>query len=207
MLLYENKIPQSYRSAFVSKLKEYSTALGIDPNWLMAVINFESAGTFSPSVQNPYSNATGLIQFMPNTAIDLGTSISQLSKMSAVDQLFYVHKYYNRYKSKINSYVDLYLATFFPAAIGKPLEWVVKTASLPASLIASQNPVFDLDNSNSITVGEIEQVMLSKIPSNWQNFFSRNKTTIGAGAILFVAAIIFLTVTVNGNNERNSGSS
>src|SRR5690606_25639726 len=141
--------------------------LGIDPNWLMAVMYFESAHTFSPAIQNPYTNATGLIQFMPSTAKELGTTVEALKNMSANDQLLYVYKYYARYKSKLKSYVDLYLITFFPIASGKPLDYVLQTATLPAHLIAKQNPVFDLNKDGKITVAEIQKVMLAKIPNAW----------------------------------------
>lgn len=167
MLIYEDKVPGSYRDAFIKEVKRYSQKLGINPNWLMAVMYFESARTFSPSVQNPFSNATGLIQFMPATARELGTSVTELKQMQAVDQLYYVYKYYVRYKSRLKSYVDLYLITFFPLAAGKSLDFILKTKSLPASLIASQNPVFDLNKDGQITVSEIQKVMLGKIPSTW----------------------------------------
>src|SRR5690606_16638019 len=108
MLIYEEKIPRSYRSEFVSELKRYCEMLGANPNWLMQVINFESAGTFSPSIQNPVTNATGLIQFMPSTAEWLGTTIWHLKNMTAVNQLKYVYTYYDKLtKNKtIRNYTD-----------------------------------------------------------------------------------------------------
>lgn len=175
MLIYEDKIPQSYRSAFVAKVIDISNKLNINPNWLMMIMYFESNKTFSPSVTNPYTGAVGLIQFMPNTAAGLGTSVLQLSKMTAVQQLDYVYKYFAQYKGKIKSYVDLYLATFFPLAIGKDDNFIIQTSNLSASLIASQNPVFDLNKDNKITVGEITQVMLSKVPANWREIFEKKK--------------------------------
>lgn len=173
MLIFEDKVPASYRSPFVGMVKHYSAKLGIDPNWLMAVMYFESAKSFSPSIKNPYTNATGLIQFMPNTAIELGTNIAQLSSLTAVEQLFWVYKYYVRYKSKLNSYIDLYLITFFPLAAGKPLSFILQTSSLPASLIATQNPVFDTNKDGKVTVGEIQAVMLKKIPQSWMSAFKK----------------------------------
>lgn len=175
MLIYEDKVPSSYRADFVNAVKHYSSQLGISPSWLMAVMYFESAKTFSPSVSNPYTNATGLIQFMPNTAIELGTTVNALAKMTAVEQLEYVYKYYVRYRSKLKSYVDLYLITFFPIAAGKPANYILQTSSLPASLIASQNPVFDLNKDGQITVAEIQEVMLSKIPGEWMSFFKKKR--------------------------------
>lgn len=175
MLIFEEKVPLSYRASFVGEVVRYSNMLGINPNWLMAVMYFESGNTFSPSIQNPYTNATGLIQFMPSTANELGTSIEVLKNMSATEQLQYVYKYYARYKSKLKSYVDLYLITFFPISAGKPLSYVLQTASLPASLIATQNPVFDTNKDGKVTVGEIQEVMLSKIPGVWKTMFVKKK--------------------------------
>lgn len=175
MLIYENKVPQSYRTAFIAKVKEVSARLGINPNWLMQVMYFESAKTFSPSVSNPYTGAVGLIQFMPDTAIGLGTTVLQLSNMTAVQQLEYVYKYFAPYKSKIKSYVDLYLSTFFPLAVGKDENFIIQTSKLSASLIATQNPVFDLNKDGQITVKEITQVMLSKVPTDWLSEFQKKK--------------------------------
>lgn len=192
MLIYEEKIPANYRAAFVEKIKEVSSRLGINPNWLMAVINFESAGSFSSSIKNPYTGATGLIQFMPSTAIGLGTTVLQLSQMSAVEQLDYVYKYYSTYKNKLNGYVDLYLTTFFPVAVGKPDNYVLSTKNISESVIAKQNPAFDINKDGKITVGEIKQVMLSKIPSNWLNQFDKKKIAIGLGSLVVITGTIYL---------------
>ena len=77
--------------AFKGKVVEISQALAIDPNDLMAVMAFETGRSFSPSVKNPHSSATGLIQFMDATAQGLGTTTDKLSEMSAVEQLGYVY--------------------------------------------------------------------------------------------------------------------
>lgn len=173
MLIYENNVPASYRAPFIAKVKEVSARLGINPNWLMAIMNWESARTFSPSVKNPGSSATGLIQFMRDTAIDLGTSVENLAQMSAVEQLEWVYKYYARYRSKLNSYTDLYLTTFYPVAVGKPSNFILGTSDYRIRQIANSNPAFDVNKDSRITKGEIEQVMLRKIPSNWIDEFKK----------------------------------
>ena len=170
-LIYENKIPSSYRSEFANKVVSVSKALDIDPNWLMAIMYFESARTFSPSIQNP-SGATGLIQFMPSTAIGLGTTTTELKNMSAVQQLDYVYKYYLPYKSKLNNYIDLYLVTFFPAALGKPDDFVIQSSGLSAGLIGRQNPSLDVNKDGVIQVWEIKKKMLNNLPSEWINHAS-----------------------------------
>lgn len=193
MLIFQDKIPQSYRNAFVNKITQVSTDLGINPNWLMAVINFESAGTFSPSVENSITGATGLIQFMPNTAQSLGTSVSALAAMSAVDQLDYVKNYYKQFKSKINSYIDLYFATFFPAAIGKPGNYILETSSIPPGVIAASNPIFDINKDGVISKQEVEQVMLGKIPANLVHLVTNNKS-ISLLGVLAVTALAYFGV-------------
>jgi hypothetical protein len=167
-LVYESKVPNSYRNDFVKKVREVSTRLGIDPNWLMAIMYWESASTFSPSKQNSIG-ATGLIQFIPSTAIGLGTTTTALKNMSAVDQLDYVEKYLKVYKGKMNSYVDTYFAVFFPLAIGKPDDWVLQGAGISASLIARQNPAFDVNKDGKVQVWEVKKIMLQKLPSEWVN--------------------------------------
>jgi hypothetical protein len=174
MLIYESSVPASYRTAFIAKVKEVASKLGINPNWLMAIMYWESARTFSPSITNSIG-ATGLIQFMPSTAIGLGTTTAALRQMTAVQQMDYVYKYYLPYKSKITNYIDCYLVTFFPAAVGKGDSFIIQTSKLPASLIAKQNPAFDINKDKKITVGEIKQVMLKKLPSAWMAEFVKKK--------------------------------
>ena len=167
-LVYENKVPTSYRNDFVKKVREVSTRLGIDPNWLMAIMYWESARSFSPSIQNSIG-ATGLIQFIPSTARGLGTTTTALKNMSAVDQLDYVEKYFNVYKGKLNSYVDTYFSVFFPLAIGKPDDWVIQGAGISSNQIAKQNPAFDVNKDGKVQVWEVKKVMLEKLPSEWIN--------------------------------------
>lgn len=168
-LVFEDKVPSSYRVSFVNKVKDISTKLGIDPNWLMAIMYWESARTFSPSIQNNSTGATGLIQFMPSTAFGLGTNTAMLKSMSAVEQLDWVYKYYSSYKNKLKSYVDTYFVTFFPLAVGKPNDYVLETKNLSSSLIATQNPAFDVDKNKNVQVWEVKKVMLERLPSEWLN--------------------------------------
>lgn len=90
-------------------------------SWLMACMAFESAETFSPSVKNAAgSGATGLIQFMPSTAVGLGTSVYALSQMTTVEQLDKVREYFKPYASRIGSLSDMYMAILLPSFIGRP---------------------------------------------------------------------------------------
>lgn len=155
---FENYI-RGDKEQFIEKLIAISDALQTDPNWLMAVMMFESG--INPAAVNKWSGATGLIQFMPSTARNLGTSVEELRNMSSIDQLQYVERYLRPYSGKLNSLVDVYFAVFFPAAIGKADNWVLQTSSLSASKIAAQNPIFDTDKDSKITVKEVEDYILN----------------------------------------------
>lgn len=146
---------QTNKEAFLEKVESISNKLLISPDWLMAVMYKESR--LNEKAVNATSGATGLIQFMPSTAASLGTSTAALRNMSNVQQLEYVYKYYFPYITKLNSYPDLYLATFFPAALGKDDDYIMQTSTLSASKIASQNPAIDLNKDGKITVGEFKQ--------------------------------------------------
>lgn len=104
---------------FKAKLLEISSDLDLDPNHLMAAIAFETGETFSPTIKNAAgSGATGLIQFMPRTARNLGTTTDELARMTAVEQLDYVQKYFAPFKGKCKTLSDVYMAILWPAAVG-----------------------------------------------------------------------------------------
>ena len=77
--------------------------------------------------------------------------------MSNVEQLDYVYKYYRPYAGRMNNLYDVYLVTFFPAALGKADNWVLQTSSLSPRIIAEQNPAIDLNKDKQITVGEFKR--------------------------------------------------
>ncbi|NVZ64951.1 transglycosylase SLT domain-containing protein [Pseudomonas gingeri] len=112
---------------FKAKVIAIARGLSVDPNWLMAVMAYETGKhKFSPEAQNPKSSATGLIQFLEDTAKKLGTTTKQLSRMTATQQLDYVEKYYKKATSKpIRNLGDAYLAVLWPAAIGFPDTYVM----------------------------------------------------------------------------------
>lgn len=159
------------KEAFLAKVNQVASNLGIDANALMAVMYKESR--INPAVINPVSGATGLIQFMPSTANGLGTTTGALRLMSNVQQLDYVEKYLRPYKSKMKTAIDVYFAVFFPAAIGWPLSKVLQTNSLSASLIASQNSGIDSNKDKQITVGEVQEWFLKGLPQSVQNVLQK----------------------------------
>jgi len=171
-LLYEDHIKNN-KEAFVAKVIDIANKLKTNPNRLMFVMNNESG--LNPQAENksfPFLNgyATGLIQFTPDTASYLGTSTTQLLAMDNVSQLDYVYKYLKPFTGKLNSIADVYNAVFFPIAVGKPDSFVLSSKNLSAQLIAKSNPIFDLNKDKQITVGEIKQYIINKIPNEYKNY-------------------------------------
>lgn len=128
-----------------------ATKLGCDPSHLTACMAFETGETFSPTKQNPLSQATGLIQFMPATALSLGTSINQLLGMSAVQQMAYVEKYFLPYAGRLNGLSDVYMAILWPAAVGKN---DASALFVQGTKYYSQNSGLDVNNDGVVTKGE-----------------------------------------------------
>ncbi|GAA5562409.1 muramidase family protein [Acinetobacter seifertii] len=92
---------------------------------LMAVMHLETTGTFSPKVgtftrKNLTDSAdggyVGLIQFGKGAAIDLKVKRSDLAKMTAIQQLDYVEKFYqlSSAHTKIKTLTGLYLWVNYP---------------------------------------------------------------------------------------------
>lgn len=178
-LIYENKVPAAYRVAFVARVRVICKALGINPNWLMAIMYWESGRSFSASVTNSLGY-TGLIQFGAAAAADLGTTTAKLRAMTAVEQLDYVYAYYKlwftRLKiAKTDSYISTYLITLFPAMVNKPLSTIIQKGSITAERFANNNPAFDLNKDRKVTIAEVEAVMLKHLPSEWIKEFVKKK--------------------------------
>lgn len=120
-------------------------------SWLMACMAFETGRTFSPSVRHPRGSATGLIQFLAGTAKALGTSTTALSRMTGVEQLAWVEKYFQAQASRIRSLDDLYMAILWPAAVGKHAHQLLWPLGFPAY---AANRGLDANRDARITVGE-----------------------------------------------------
>ena len=146
--------------AFYDKVIHISKKIKCDPDDLMGVMWVESAKTFSPSVKNPKGAATGLIQFMPDTARTLGTTIAKLKAMTAVEQLDYVEKFLVANKSaagyKDSDTIDrgtLYSLVFLP---GRSKRAVLTTRG---ESYYDQNTVLDYNNDGKITKADLASIV------------------------------------------------
>lgn len=145
---------RSTSGSFRSALAEMALSLGLDPSYIAAVMAIETGRTFSPSIQNPFTQATGLIQFMPATARAMGTTVDDLKRMSAVGQLEYVKRFFRPHVGRIRPGVpgDYYLAVFYPAYIGRDPGTVIFAAGDTGY---AQNSGLDRNGDGLITVGDV----------------------------------------------------
>ena len=148
------------KEEFTEKVASICSQLNIKPNWLMFVMWFESK--LNPQAVNPISGATGLIQFMPSTARGLGTTTDVLKRMNNVQQLDYVLAYLRPYKGRMKTWVDVYLAVFYPRAMGNP------NFVITSDIVAKQNKIFDLNKDLDISVKEIETALRRQIPEKYR---------------------------------------
>jgi len=162
LLKADDGIEISDNSLFNDKLQEIADELGVTVDDLVGIMQHESR--LNPSAVNPYTGAVGLIQFMPNTAKGLGTSIDALKQMSAIDQLDYVKKFYKPIAGKAKDIGDLYMYTFLPAAVGKPDDFVIgvkdsdsKVFGINQDALYKQNAVFDSEKKGYYTVGDVKK--------------------------------------------------
>ncbi|MDD2108956.1 hypothetical protein [Pseudomonas asiatica] len=154
-LIWMARIKDEEFTAFKAKVVAVGQSLAINPNWLMAVMGYETGYTFSPRERNSGSTATGLIQFIESTARSLGTSTAQLARMTAVQQLDYVEKYYAQYAKRIRNLGDAYMAVLWPAAIGRPDSFVMwQRDTGPYQREYAANSGFDKNNKGYITRGD-----------------------------------------------------
>lgn len=156
---------QKVSAAFRERLFTIALALGVEPDYLMACIAFESAETFRPDIKNMAgSGATGLIQFMPKTAQGLGTTTADLARMTPEEQLDWVYLYFKPYAGRLNTLADVYMAILWPAGIGKPEAWTLwEKGTRPTTY--RQNIGLDRNKDGAITKEETAaavQAMLEK---------------------------------------------
>ncbi|WP_252108974.1 MULTISPECIES: hypothetical protein [unclassified Halomonas] len=143
---------------FIDKVFEICERMGWGPDLadeLMGCMAFESGRTFRPDIRNAAgSGATGLIQFMPATARDLGTTTDALARMSAVDQLEYVYRYFTKYQwhRRVKCLEDMYMAILMPKYISSPLGAVLFNDGTRAY---TQNRGLDANEDGKITKAEV----------------------------------------------------
>lgn len=105
--------------------------IGAKPAWIANVIQFESQ--WNPQAINAYVEslkpglgASGLIQFTPTTAAELGTTLGVIRRMGIEDQFTLVERYFMLPRiPRPTSQSDVFMAVFYPPAIGRGPDWLL----------------------------------------------------------------------------------
>lgn len=162
---------------FINEVEAMAGRLGTRPEFIMATMSFETGGTFSPSIKNPGSSATGLIQFLDSTARGLGTSTGELSRMSSVDQLKYVEKYLQPFTGKLGTLEAVYTSVLS----GSPKADPNTTLFSSGSNAYSANRGLDLNGDGRITAGEATSKVRARISGELSTGPAPTPTQPGGG--------------------------
>lgn len=155
-LAWGAKVSQTFRD----RLRWLADDLDLNADALMACIAFETGEAFRADVRNAAgSGATGLIQFMPATARNLGTTTEALARMTAEDQINWVWKYFKPFKGRLRTLSDHYMAILLPSAVGKPEEH----ALFSGGVAYRQNSGLDANRDGKVTKGEASAKVLAKL--------------------------------------------
>jgi hypothetical protein len=142
---------------FWIELQEIAKRLRTEPAWLLNVMASESL--FNPAARNglPGQTATGLLQFIEDTAQSLGTTTEAIKQMSPVEQLRLVEKYLSPFRGRLGSLADVYLAVFrgFIAEGGDATVVAPLNNSNKERRIYSLNRWLDFNGDGKITKGEL----------------------------------------------------
>jgi len=144
---------------FIAEVEAMAARLGTRPEFIMATMSFETGGTFSPSVRNPTSTATGLIQFLDSTARGLGTSTAELARMTPVQQLHYVEKYFVPFTGRLGTLEAVYTSVLS----GSPKPDPNTTLFSAGSNAYNANRGLDLNGDGRITAGEATSKVRARI--------------------------------------------
>ncbi len=155
--LYELNLGISNKEEFIYELIKIAEDLDVHPEYLLAVMNFETGGTYdSCELNKAGSGAIGLIQFTDIAIKDINQKYNtELTKqklciMSNVEQLKYVKYYFELqkgYHGPITNLEDAYMAVLWPAGIGEAPNYIIIAKNNPAY---KYNKGLDLDG-NGVT--------------------------------------------------------
>jgi hypothetical protein len=167
-ILTHYNMRSAFNRADRKKMRKIADDLGIKTKWLYKIIFAESGGnpkainrqrgdSKEDTIRIKMGRAVGLIQFMPNTAIGLGTTTKALYNMTVSEQLDYVHLYYKKalHGRKCTKQSTLYMVTFVPAMVGLHDSTIIETRNTNRHNIYKNNKRFDLNKDSVITIEEV----------------------------------------------------
>ena len=157
--------PWAMDDAFLAKVTQVARSLTFQPIDLIARMLSETAYTMDPSIKNPRSSATGLIQFISSTAASLGTTTGQLAQLSRVQQMDYVYRYFHDLwhwpdpKIPSPSIGHVYSTIFIPArAHTLDVNTILVSKTFEPWNYTPNAPYFDPSGLGYITIGMMSNI-------------------------------------------------
>lgn len=170
LIAWGKKVPADFKAGVLWIEQQ----LGLNADYLMACMAFETGGTFDPAIKNMAgSSGLGLIQFMKSTHTamvrdnstlrQLAPNHSDLARLSALQQLSFVYYYFKQFGSDFSDWTveDVYMAILFPRAIGKAPDWPMPWKY--GELAYKQNSGLDLNKDRTITKAEAAAGVTKKL--------------------------------------------
>lgn len=163
---------------FFGGLCDIATSLGASARDLLCVMMAESG--VSAKAMNPHGHASGLIQFMPATLVNLGwrEGDEAFRQLSSTAQLPFVEKYFSPHKGELTSVAAVYVATFLPALVRHASEpdYVLSAKNGQLGWAYGPNASFDANKDLVITVRELEEaVNRNCVGPRWGELIARLK--------------------------------
>jgi len=183
------------RRATASELEELeriAAACGFDADELATIISVESG--WKPDAHNSI-RAGGLIGFLPSTLARLGWTGTpeEFWRLSIADQLPFVERFYAPWCGRIHRGGDLYVATFWPTAVGTADDTIIAAPGGPHELVWTQNPGLR-GQDGTITAGSVRAVVLRAMAraSDRPRYLpvTTGEAVQGASALMLVLAAI-----------------
>lgn len=207
--IIQNRVKQGYKFRStpvynltkddIREIERVAADLNYPPEWLANLINFESGGTFNPAIQNSIG-ATGLIQFLPSTARQMGTTTDALKQMTFKQQMQYVRQHIAGFQKKRAvlgdkfSQTDLFMMIFYPVSVGNP------NYQFPEVVQRANNGIKTPMDYTKFALSA-STAPFKNIPyfvKDAMNYASQNKGKVLGGMILIVAATTLAIMWING---------
>jgi hypothetical protein len=157
-----NMITSDLSDGFFDEVRSVSGHLQCEPVDLLGVMMNES--NVRATAHNPNGNASGLIQFMPQTLVNLGWNQGHAAfrQLTADQQMPFVDRYFTPYITKgLSPAARLYQATFLPATLGlgSDFETIICGQNGPHAFAYGPNIGFDRERKGFITIGDLQDAI------------------------------------------------
>jgi|GEM_PF-413016 len=181
-LVYNEYVQGSDRTVFLEKVIDVSRKLGINPNWLMAIMWHESARSFSATIPNP-DGCIGLIQFCGENINTFAYGERRYNRVAQLDGVYEYFKYWKSiYPNALDSFSNMYMITFLPAFLpqmnGASDDTLIEVLpKYPNWLLIKHNSGFDYNKDGKLTVGDWKNYLKAKFDP--RVFEDEKKTFLG----------------------------